>query len=254
MSDLTGKVAWITGAGSGLGEAAARALADDGAIVVLTGRRTEPLEKVAADVRDSGGTAYVRSADLVQATEAQRIAAWIGSTLGRLDILINNAGANLKERSWATLTPEGVDQVIGVNLSAAFYCVAAVLPIMREQKDGLLIHMSSWAGRYETLVTGATYGATKHGIVAMSQSINMEECVNGIRSCVLCPGEVATPIMETRPTKVSDEDLARMLRPSDVGDLIHYIAGLPAQVCINEVVISPTLNRAFTIPLQMFKV
>ena len=94
-------------------------------------------------------------------------------------------------------------------------------------------------------LAGAAYVAAKHGVVAMSHSINHEECVNGIRSSVVCPGEVATPILDQRPVPVSKEDRARMLQPEDMGDLIRYIATLPVHVCLNEVLVSPTWNRGY---------
>ena len=100
---------------------------------------------------------------------------------------MNNAGANVLERSWAKLTPERVKTVLDANLNSAFYCAVAALAIMRPQKDGLLIHTASWAGRFVGLVSGPAYVAAKHGVVAMSYSINMEEFQHGIRSTVLCP-------------------------------------------------------------------
>ncbi len=123
MSQMAGKVVWVTGAGSGIGEAAAIALAKQRAIVVLTGRRGQPLQEVARRIADAGGTAHVQAADLGRAQDAQRVGAFIKDELGRLDILVNNAGVNIVDRSWATLTPEGVDQVIAGNLASAFYCV-----------------------------------------------------------------------------------------------------------------------------------
>ncbi|MET1028298.1 MAG: SDR family oxidoreductase [Dongiaceae bacterium] len=250
MSDMKDKVAWITGAGSGIGEAAAHALAADGAVVVLTGRREEPLEKVAAAIRARGGTAYVQSGDLMDAEKVQNIVDWIKQRLERLDIMVNNAGVNIAARAWSKLTPADVDRVVSGNLTSAFYCVTAVLPIMRAQKGGLLIHTSSWAGRYPMLVSGPAYSAAKHGVIAMSQMINMEECVNGIRSSVICPAEVATAILDKRPVPPSAEERARMLQPDDLGSLIRYIAGLPPHVCLNEVVISPTWNRAYVVNLD----
>ena len=246
MTRQDAKVAWITGAGSGIGEAAAQALAADGIVVVLTGRRTDALERVASGIRIAGGVAHVQAGDVTRSDDVQGIAKWIVESLGRIDILVNNAGSNIPARSWATLTPEGVDQVIGTNLSAAFYCVTSVLPIMRAQQDGILIHTASWAGRYPAPVSGAAYSAAKHGMLVMSQLLNAEECVNGIRSCAICPAEVATPILDQRPKKASMEERARMLQPSDLGDLIRYVVSLPPHVCLNEVVISPTWNRMFS--------
>ena len=250
MPSLKGKIAWVTGAGSGIGAAAAAALAADGAVVVLTGRRRDPLDTVAAQIKKAGGTAHVQPGDLMSASAVEKIAGFIKEKLGRLDILVNNAGLNVLERSWRELKPAAVDELIHGNLSSAFYCVAAALPLMRAQKDGILIHTGSVAGRLVSPLSGPGYTAAKHGVVAMSHSINMEECINGIRSCVVCPGEVATPILDKRPVPVSAEDRARMVQPEDCGDLIRYIASLPKHVCINEVMITPTWNRGYVAALQ----
>ncbi len=245
MAALAGKVAWVTGAGSGIGEAAAIALAAEGAEVVLTGRRKEPLEAVAARIKAAGGKAHVKAADLTKGAAVTKLGAWIKEKLKRLDILVNNAGVNIVERHWDKLTPEGADTLIQGNLNSAFYCVTAALPIMREQKDGLLIHTASMAGRFIGGLSGPGYTAAKHGTVAMSHSINMAECMNGIRSTVVCPGEVNTPILDKRPKQLSKEERAQMVQPDDCGDLIRYIALLPKHVCINEVMITPTWNRGY---------
>ncbi len=250
MPQLGGKIAWITGAGSGIGEAAAEVLAREGASVVLTGRRRAPLDAVAARITDAGGTAHVQPADLMRAAEVERVGAFLRDTLGRLDILVNNAGLNVQRRSWAELTPAGAEEVIDGNLASAFYCVTVALPLMRAQHDGVLIHTASLAGRFISPLSGAAYTAAKHGVVAMSHSINMEECANGIRSCVICPGEVATPILDKRPVPVGAEERARMVQPADCADLIRYVACLPPHVCINEVLITPTWNRAYVAALQ----
>ena len=250
MGALAGKVAWVTGAGSGIGQAAAIALAREGATVVLTGRRREPLEGSAGTIRKDGGKAVVKPGDLMKASAVTRIAADIDKKFGRCDILVNNAGLNILERSWKQLSPAGAEQVIDGNLSSAFYCTTAVLPMMRRHKSGVLIHTSSVAGRQPSLLSGPAYSAAKHGVVAMSHTINMEECVNGIRSCVVCPGEVATPILDKRPVPVTREERARMAQSEDIGDLIRYIACLPAHIVINEVMINPTWNRGYVANLQ----
>ena len=148
------------------------------------------------------------------------------------------------------LTPESIDTMVNGNLTAALYCVTVALPFMRAQQDGQIIHTASMAGRFIGGVSGPIYVAAKHGIVAMSHGLNMEECVNGIRSCVICPGEVATPILEKRPNPVSAEERARMVQPEDCGDLIRYVACLPKHVCLNEVLITPTWNRGYVASLR----
>ena len=250
MAALTGKVAWVTGAGSGIGQAAAIALAKEGATVVLTGRRKEPLEETAAAIKKAGGKAVVKTADLMKASAVGRVAKDIDQKFGRCDILVNNAGLNIPDRTWQQLTAEGAEMVIDGNLSSAFYCSSAVLPMMRKRKDGVLIHTSSMAGRNPSTLSGAAYSAAKHGVVAMSHTINMEECINGIRSCVVCPGEVATPILDKRPIPITKEERARMAQSEDVGDLIRYVACLPPHIVINEVMINPTWNRGYVGALQ----
>lgn len=243
--NLAGKIAWVTGAGTGIGEGAALALARDGATVVLTGRRGEPLQAVADRIITAGGKASVQPADVTNAAAVRKVADSIRSHHGRLDIVVNNAGMNIPDRTWQRLTPDGAHAVIQGNLTSAFYVVQAALPIMREQKDGLLIHTASWAGRFIGPVSGPAYTAAKHGMVAMSHTINLEECRNGIRSCVVCPGEVATPILVNRPVPERPETLARMVQPEDMGNIIAFVAGQPGHVCINEIVVSPTHNRGY---------
>jgi len=245
MSELAGRIAWITGAGTGIGEAAALALARAGATTILSGRRREPLEQVAAQITAAGGIAHVQPGDMTQSAAVQAIAAFIHTTFGKLDILVANAGLNIADRRWSQLTPQGADEVITGNLSSVFYGITSVLPMMRAQQDGVIIITASVAGRFISALGGPAYTAAKHGVVALSHSVNMEECVNGIRCTAVLPGEVATPILDKRPTPVSAEDRARMLQSNDVGDLIRYVACLPRHVVINEVMISPTWNRGY---------
>ncbi len=245
MGKLEGKVAWITGAGSGIGEATAHAMAKEGAIVALTGRRKEPLDTVAHAIEKAGGKALVEPGDVMDKAMAPAVVARIIKATGRLDVLVNNAGTNVTARTFAVLTPENLDYVIQANLNGAYYCVLAVLPQMRAQKDGVLIHTSSWAGRYVSPLSGTAYTASKHAVVAMSHSLNMEEFRNGIRSSVICPHEISTPMLETRPVKVTEEERARMLQSEDMANLYVYIATQPPHVCINEVTIAPTWNRAY---------
>jgi NAD(P)-dependent dehydrogenase (short-subunit alcohol dehydrogenase family) len=251
---LKGKVAWVTGAGSGIGEAAALMLAEEGAAVVLTGRRRDPLERVAARIHQKGGPneprAHVQPGDLTEPEDVRAIGDHIAKEIGRLDILINNAGVNINDRHWDKLNPDSAKYMIDGNLAAAAQCVTAALPLMRRHKDGLIVHTASMAGRFIGGFPGPLYTAAKHGIVAMSHSINMQECVNGIRSCVFLPGEVATPILDQRPNPVGPEVRAKMVQPEDCADLIRYICLLPARLCMNEVMLSPTANRRYIAEIE----
>jgi NAD(P)-dependent dehydrogenase (short-subunit alcohol dehydrogenase family) len=250
MGALDCKVAWVTGAGSGIGRAGALALARDGATVVLSGRRRDALERTAAMIDAAGGSAVIETADVTRGNDVTRVAGAIESRFGRIDVLVNNAGINILDRSWGKLTASGAEDVLRGNLLSAFQCTSAVLPMMRARKDGVLIHVASFAGRFVSVLAGPAYSAAKHGVVAMSHSINMEEGVNGIRSTVLCPGEVATEILDKRPVPVSAEDRARMVQPEDCGDLIRYVACLPSRVVMNEVLLGPTWNRTYVAALR----
>jgi NADP-dependent 3-hydroxy acid dehydrogenase YdfG len=250
MAKLTGKIVWVTGAGTGIGEGAALALAEEGASLVLTGRRPGPLEEVAARINASGGSAYVQAGDMTSASSVKTIADWIEAKFGRLDIFVANAGINILERGWDQITAEGIDTVLHGNLDSVFYGAIAVLPIMRRQQDGQIIVTASMAGRWVGLMSGPAYVAAKHGVVAACHTINMQECVNGIRCTAVLPGEVATPILDKRPVPVSAEERGRMAQKEDVGDLIRYIACLPPHVVINEVMICPTWNRGYVSGLQ----
>ena len=245
MRDIKGKIAWVTGAGTGIGEAAAKALSAEGAIVILTGRRKEPLEKVAAVIKQAGGKASIQSGDLGKAASVKRIVEAIMAEHGRIDIVINNAGTNVPNRWWRNLTLEGIDTLVAGNLQSAIYVTHAVLPIMRAQGDGQLIHTSSMAGRNIGMVSGPIYTATKHGVVAMSHTINVEECQNGIRSTVILPGEVATEIMQFRDPPELPETLAKMVQPEDMGTVIAFVAKQPPHVCVNEMWVTPTHNRGY---------
>jgi NADP-dependent 3-hydroxy acid dehydrogenase YdfG len=243
---IEGEVAWVTGGGSGIGQAGAVRLAAAGAKIVLTGRRREALEETAAMVRSKGGEAIVAPADMSKRDEVEALAKRIADECGRCDILVNSAGINVRNRKWADVDAAGFDSVIDANLSGPFYATAAVLPIMRKQKRGLIIQISSWAGVYVSPLTGPAYSVSKHGLVALSESLNQEECVNGIRSCCICPGEVATPILDKRPVPVTEADKARMLQADDLGETILFVARMPTHVCLNEILISPTWNRSYT--------
>jgi len=240
LQSLKGKVAWITGAGSGIGEGAAIALADAGMTVVLSGRRADKLADVA---RKTGGEVLVL--DVSDKVAVRTTVEAIMARHGRIDVLVSSAGMNVRNRNWKYLTMEDWDQVIRIDLDGAFYCANAVLPHMIAQQDGLIINVSSWAGKHVGAVTGPAYSAAKFGMNAMNESLNIEAGIHGVRAVAFCPGEVATPILDSRPVPPSAEDRARMVQPEDCGETIRFLAMLPKHVCINELTISPTWNRGY---------
>nr|MBP7660517.1 SDR family NAD(P)-dependent oxidoreductase [Burkholderiaceae bacterium] len=175
MRDLNGLVAWVTGAGTGIGEGSALALAGAGMRVVLSGRRKAELERVAAQIAKAGGQARIAPLDVTDANAVQAVVDGIAAQEGRLDVVVNSAGLNVQRRAWKHLSRPDWDQVIRIDLDGTFYCCHAVLPLMRQQKGGLIINVSSWAGKHVGSVTGPAYHAAKHGVNAMTESINIEE-------------------------------------------------------------------------------
>ncbi|MBI3701508.1 MAG: SDR family oxidoreductase [Afipia sp.] len=241
---MTGKkkIAWITGGGTGIGLGGAQQLAKDGWTVIISGRRKDVLEDAAKTIE---GGAEVMPLDVGNAADCEKVAKAIVAKHGRIDLLVNSAGLNVPKRSWDDVTTEGWDKVVDINLNGLMYCMKAVLPAMRAQKDGCIINVASWAGRHVSKLTGPAYTATKHAVLALTHSFNMDEFKNGLRATCLSPGEVATPIMKLRPVPPSEEDMKRMLQADDLGKTIAFIAGMPPHVCINELLISPTWNRSF---------
>lgn len=245
MAAASKRVAWVTGGGSGIGEAGAEALAADGWSVVVSGRRKDALDAVAARIGKAGGEAEAIRLDVSSSDEVQKAADQIVGQYGRIDLLVNSAGVNVPKRRWADMELEGWNQLVDINLNGVLYCMRAVLPAMRRQKDGCIINVASWAGRHVSKMPGPAYTTTKHAVLALTHSFNMDECVNGLRACCLSPGEVATPILKLRPVVPSEEEQAKMLQPEDLGRTIAFIASMPARVCMNEILISPTWNRGF---------
>jgi NAD(P)-dependent dehydrogenase (short-subunit alcohol dehydrogenase family) len=243
---LRGKVAWITGGGSGIGLAGAEELVKAGARVVISGR-TEKTNMEAERKLKALGEAEAIRLEVSDKAAVGRVAADIEKRHGRIDILVTSAGTNIagNARNFRTMTQEGWDEVVAINLNGLFYCCHAAIPGMRRRKDGLIINISSWAGRYASSLTGPAYNATKRAVIAISESINMEECMHGIRACSILPGEVATPIMRKRPVPPSAEEMARMAQPEDFGKAILFVATMPARTCVNELVIAPTWNRFY---------
>jgi len=245
MQSIEGKIAWVTGAGTGIGRAGAIALAEAGAKVVLSGRRVAQLEAVASRIVDAGGSAEIEALDIVDAKAVDAAVGRMVESHGRLDMLINSAGLNLPNRRWRDITNEAWNKIIDVDLNGAFNVSYAALKIMREQRDGLIVNVSSMASQRVGGVSGIAYTSAKHALNAMSESINHENCHLGIRACALCPGEVATEILDLRPAPPSAEERARMVQEEDVGATILFIAQMPPHVCLNEIHITPTWNRGY---------
>jgi NADP-dependent 3-hydroxy acid dehydrogenase YdfG len=239
MERLVGKVCLVTGGGSGIGLAVARTFLDEGARVAIASRDEAKLRHAALTL--AGGdclTFYamdVSAPDQVEAAVEQINERW-----GPVEILVNNAGLNLRARSVRELTPQSWQLLLRANLDGAFYCIHAVLPAMLQRRDGVIINISSIAGKRPGPLGGAAYAASKFGMRALGLCLAAEEKDSGIRVSNIYPGEVDTPILEVRPQPVSDEQRQRILRAKDVADAVLYVATLPPRVSVPELVIKPT--------------
>lgn len=239
------RIAWVTGAGTGIGLAGAEALAADGWTVVLSGRREDVLQEACAAIMARSGRAEPQALDVASSTAAEEGARAILARHGRIDLLVNAAGINVQARSWADCSAADWDRVLDINLKGTVHTMRAVLPAMRAAGAGTVINVASWAGRFVSAMPGAAYTTSKTAVAALTHEFNVEQFRHGLRACCLLPAEVATPILLQRPVPPSPEDMARMLQPEDLGRTIAFVAGMPAHVCVNEVLISPTWNRMF---------
>ncbi|HMS78515.1 MAG TPA: SDR family NAD(P)-dependent oxidoreductase [Burkholderiaceae bacterium] len=242
---LEGRLAWVTGGGTGIGRATAAWLGRAGATVAISGRRVGELEDAAAALRAEGLRVEVAPADVSDAASVAAAHATLSGRHGPVSVLVCAAGTNVPDRHWSTLSPEGFSKVVQINLVGVANAVHAVLPGMRAAGTGSICVVSSFAGWAYKDFPGPAYSASKAALDPLVQSLNDEQGRHGIRACHFCPGEVSTPILMTRPVPPSTEELARMLRPEDVADAIGYVVTAPPHVCLAEVVIAPTWNRFY---------
>jgi NAD(P)-dependent dehydrogenase (short-subunit alcohol dehydrogenase family) len=233
---LNGQVAVITGAGRGIGAAISRKLASLGAITVLCGRSRAPLEETARAIRDAHGKAEVAQCDVTDLSSVESVAAHVQSTLGRLDVLVNNAGVGAFRSPLHSLPPEDWDRVLNTNLRGVYFCIRSFAPLMIQSQGGHIINISSLAGK-NALPNGAAYAASKWGLNGMSYSVAEELRGQNIRVSVVCPGSVNT---ELSPHE--GKDPGKMLRPDDVAHVVGMLVTQAPQSFASEVLLRPTLK------------
>jgi NADP-dependent 3-hydroxy acid dehydrogenase YdfG len=209
---------------------------------VLSGRNEQRLRD-AADAWDGKPELLFYPADVSDRESVGRLFSWAREQLGQIDILVNSAGTNIKTRTMATMTPEQWDQVMAINVTGAYNCMYEVLPEMRARRDGLIINLSSIAGKRALTLGGIAYCASKFAMTALGTAVGNEVADEGIRVTNIFPGEANTPILDNRPEPVSDERKAAMVQPEDIGCLAVTIASLPPRAHVSEVVIKPRVQQ-----------
>jgi NADP-dependent 3-hydroxy acid dehydrogenase YdfG len=246
LVDLKGKTAIVTGGGAGAGRGIALALAREGMKVAAVGRRPDMVnETVALFAKDpaNGGEIHPMPGDIADRKRVAEIVRETESKIGPIWLLVNNAGINIPKRRLEVLSYEDWDKLIQVNLTGTFNMLHSVLPHMRSRKDGVVVNISSIAGKRASVLGGAAYSASKFGVTALSGVLGLEEAPNGIRSTAICPGEINTPILDQRPVPVSAERKATMLQPEDIAAAVLLVAKLPPTANIPELIIKPTLQE-----------
>jgi NADP-dependent 3-hydroxy acid dehydrogenase YdfG len=244
MARLTNKVALITGGGSGVGLATARHFLQEGAKIAVAGRDAAKLRVAAASV--PGGDAILTvPTDVTKPAEVKKLVETVIQKFGRIDILVNNAGTNIKARRMRELTVENWDRLVRTNLDGAFYCIKEVLPGMLARRDGVIVNINSISGKRPYPLAGAGYAAGKFGLHALAGCLANEELESGIRVSSIYPGEIDTPILEERPTPVTPEQRAKILKPEDVANAVLFVATLPPHVSVPELIIKPTAQGYF---------
>jgi NADP-dependent 3-hydroxy acid dehydrogenase YdfG len=241
MAKLAGKVAVVTGGGSGVGKAVAGLFLRNGAKVIIAGRDVGKLRAAAVELNAGENFGYA-PADVTDPAQCQALMRTAAEMFGRVDVLVNNAGINLKNRTMRELTPEAWDRMVRANLDGAFYCTHAVLPTMLERKDGVIVNVVSVAGKRANPLGGAAYVAAKFGMGALGLVLANEEKDSGVRVSNIYPGEIDTPILEHRPKPVTEEQRAVILKPEDVAEAVLFVASLPPHVSVPELVIKPTVQ------------
>ncbi len=241
MNTLQDKVAVITGGGSGVGKAVAKAYLAEGAKVVISGRDEAKLAAAAREL-GSGEKLLTFVADVGNRDHAIALIEKATQAFGQVDLLVNNAGTNVKNRALREMSMDDWDALIRTNLNGAFYCLHAVLPKMLARKDGVIVNVVSVAGKRANPLSGAAYSASKFGMGSLGMCLSNEERESGVRVSNIYPGEIDTPILANRPKPLTVEQRAVILKAEDVASAVLFVSKLPPHVSVPELVIKPTVH------------
>jgi len=236
MQNLRNKIALVTGGATGIGKGIAHALAAAGCRVAICGRNELTLREAAGEAEQP---IEWRICDVSNREDVRTLFEWLGQELGPVDILVNSAGINVANRDMSNVDPAEFDQVMAINFTGTFNCIHAALPIMREQKAGLIVNIVSIAGRKAIMLAGAPYCASKFAQSALGTYVNLEDARNGIRVTNIYPGETNTPIIDRRANPPPEEQRAAMLQPEDIAACVVTIAQLSPRALVPELTIVP---------------
>jgi len=242
---LAGKVVVVTGGGTGIGLGIAKSFLEAGCKLVITGRRLEKLEHAKSGLSEDSDpqNIEIHTCDVSNRNAVEQLFAKISLRHPFVDVLVNSAGVNIPNRTMQTMTPDQWDQLLAINATGAYNCIYQVLPSMRAKNDGLILNVSSVAGKRALTLGGIAYAASKFAMTALGTAIANEVANESVRVTNLYPGEVNTPILENRPKPVSDEQKSKMVQPEDIGALMVAIAKLPPRAHVPEIILKPTVQE-----------
>lgn len=223
-----------------MGRGITLAFAAEGADVVICGRRADALAQTVEAASGSAGSVSAMTCDQSDAAAVAKLVEAAHAKLGKIDILVNNAGTNIPVRKLKDLSVEDFANVVDTNMKGCFYFCHSVLPLMRAQSGGTILNVSSIAGQRASVLAGTSYCASKFGMNAIGNSINLEEAEHGIRCTNICPGETATEILDKRAHPPPPEVRAKMVQPEDIGAVAVMAASLPPRVIIPHMSITGT--------------
>ena len=229
----------ITGAGSGVGQATALALAELGWNVAALGRRKETLDETLQRAGDLAYRITPYACDIGDADAVAKTGAEILEKLGTVEVLINAAGTNAPQRSLEVLKLEDYRRMIDTNLNGAYYCVQAFLPQMRARGQGTIVNIISDAAKQASPKAGPAYSMSKAGMVGLTQAINAEERGRGIRACAILPGDIDTPLLDKRPVVPDPEARSKMMKAEDIAACVLFCVQLPPRVIVEELLVRP---------------
>lgn len=229
----------ITGAGSGIGRAVALKFAAEGWHVALVGRRPDALAETAALARDSAAPRIASfPCDVSDAVAVGNLGAAVLARFGSVDVLVNSAGVNVRDRGFSALSLDDWHAVLATNLHGAYYSVQAFLPGMRARGTGTIININSDVGKLARDLAGPAYVTSKFGLTGLTQQLNAEERAHGIRACSIFPRDVNTPLLDKRQNPPSAELRANMLQPEDIAACVWLAATLPSRAVVEEIALS----------------